>query len=228
MEQKRVCDLEMNWRGQLWERLKRALTPGGELCCDILFERSLLAPLPQPKAQLDVTLLQATEFDLDAICRLYSSDSWLYLGETSTDPGARNLYLDRLRRGELCFMAFSGAEIAHVNWICRHWGDAIPGHPVRLLPGEVYTTDAFTLEPFRGLGLHALVLRAMLARAQACGAHHAFTLARSDRTNSHKGLLALGWKECGRIVYFLPRGGRAPWFLWRKGRLDPLFRETTA
>ena len=64
----------------------------------------------------------------------------------------------------------------------------------------------------------------MLAHAQARGDRHAYTLTRVDRTDSHKGLFRLGWRECGRVVYFLPRGGTKARFLWRQGKLDPLFR----
>jgi hypothetical protein len=137
---------------------------------------------------------------------------------------ARDLYLDRLRRGELCFLAMSGNTIAHVNWICFTWGDALPGHPLRLRSGEVFTTDALTPMPYRGKGLHACVLRAMLAHARARGDRHAYTLARVDRTDTYKGLFQLGWRECGRVIYFLPRGSSKAWFLWRQGKLEPLFR----
>jgi GNAT superfamily N-acetyltransferase len=218
----------MSVAARFWQGLNWLLSPLGELTCAILLERSLAAPLPEAKTSLDVILRQATEADMDAICRLYSSDPWLYLGETSgfgDDHGrAREFYLDRLRRGEMCFLAESGQALAHVNWLCSSWGDALPGHPLRLAPGEVYTTDGLTTEAFRGKGLHAFVLRAMLEHARARGGRHADTLARLDRTKAHKGLFQLGWQECGRTVYFLPRRASRAWFLWRRGKLEPLFR----
>lgn len=166
---------------------------------------------------------------MDEICRLYAADPWLYLGEPAGEAGtgaaaARDLYCDRLRRGELCFLATVDGRIAHVNWLCARWGDALPGHPIRLEPGEVYTTDALTTDGFRGQGLHAFVLRAMLDHARRRGDRHAYTLARLDRSNAHKGLFQLGWRECGRIVYLLPHGSTRPWFLSRTGNLEPLFR----
>ena len=54
-----------------------------------------------------------------------------------------------------------------MNWICFTWGDALPYDPIRLRYGKVYTTDALTLPPYRGKGLHAFVLRTMLAHAHA-------------------------------------------------------------
>lgn len=222
----------MKLGAHLWQGLHRVLSPFGELCCDILFERSLGDPLPIAKTDLDVVLRLATPDDIGEISRLYSGDSWLFLGGSSTAEGSEkaghDAYLDRLRRGELCFLAIGEGRIAHVNWICRTWGDALPGHPIRLEAGEVYTTDALTTAGFRGKGLHAVVLRAMLEDAQARGDRHAFTLARLDRTDSHKGLLQLGWRECGRAIYFLRRGGERPRFLWRRGNLVPLFRPRDA
>jgi GNAT superfamily N-acetyltransferase len=212
----------------LWRLFDRVLAPWGEIGRDVLLERSLLEDLPAAQPGTDVTLRQALPADLDEIVRLYSADPWLYLGEGPPVPGshekARDLYLDRLRRGELCFLAMSGNTIAHVNWICFAWGDALPGHPIRLRSGEVFTTDALTPAPYRGKGLHAFVLRAMLAHARARGDRHAYTLARVDRTDTYKGLFQLGWRECGRVIYFLPRGSSKAWFLWRQGKLEPLFR----
>jgi GNAT superfamily N-acetyltransferase len=210
--------------------LGRVFGPWGELGCEVLLERSLLDELPAVKPKVEVTLRLALPADLDDISSLYSVDPWLYILDGPLMRGhhekARGLYLDRLLRGELCFLAMSGDAIAHVNWICFAWGEALPDHPIRLRPGEVFTTDALTLPPFRGKGLHAFVLRAMLAHARAGGARHAYTLARVGRTETYKGLFQLGWRVCGRVIYFLPRGRTKAWFLWRQGKLEALFRRT--
>jgi GNAT superfamily N-acetyltransferase len=118
----------------------------------------------------------------------------------------------------------SGDAIAHVNWSCFSWAEALPEHPMRLRNGEVFTTDAITLPAFRGKGLHAFVLREMLAHAREHGIRHAYTLARVDRTDTFPALFHLGWRECGRVIHFLPRGRTKAWFLWRQGNLEPLFR----
>lgn len=222
----------MSLVARLWHGLNRVTSPFGDLCCGILFERPLVDPLPMATTSIDVALRQATEADVGEISRLYSTDPWLYLGEAhgpaGRDVAARALYIDRLRRGELCFLAISGGEIAHVKWVCSTWGDALPGNPIRLNFGEVYTTDALINDRFRSKGLHAVVLRAMLEHARMRGNSRAYTLARLDRSASHKGLLQLGWREQGRIIYFLPRGRECPWFLWRTGNLEPLFRSSGA
>ena len=218
----------MNTGPWLARTLGRALAPFGELGCDVLLERSLEKELPDVPPHPEVTLRLATPADLTEIARLYSADPWLYILEgpslSGGIPKARELYLERLRRGELCFLAMSGDAIAHVNWSCFVFAEALPEHPIRLRKGEVFTTDAITLPAFRGKGLHAFVLRAMLSHARERGIRQAYTLARVDRTSTFKGLLELGWRECGRVIYFLPRGRTRAWFLWRRGNLEPLFR----
>jgi len=206
----------MTVHGRLWQGARRCAAPLGELCCALLFERSLADPPPPVPNALDASIRLATEDDVDTLCALYAADAWLWLG-------SRDLYRDRLRRGERCFLAFVDGMLAHVNWTCFQWGDALPGVPLRLRAGEVYTTDAFTPPRFRGKGMHALVLGRMLSDARAAGARHAYTLGQLDRPDAHKGLLALGWREIGRVVYFQRLGRPGATFLWRRGDLTPLF-----
>ncbi|UYN96193.1 MAG: hypothetical protein KIT25_04390 [Enhydrobacter sp.] len=214
----------MRW----WPAAKRLAAPLGTLECDILLERPLEQPLPAPVPSLEVTLRQAGEADLDLVCAHYAEDPWLFLGEGRDERGrresGRSAYLDRLRRGERCFIAMHGGEIAHLNWVCFGWGDAVPGHPIRLREGEAYTTDALTPPAFRGRGLHAFVLHAMLEHARSRGVRRAFTLANLDRAGSHGGLATLGWRECGRVIHLTRRGRSVPWIVARRGFVEPLFR----
>ncbi len=202
---------------RLWRWAQDAVKPAGELCCALLFERSLAEPLPAMANRLDASIRLATESDLDTICRLYAGDSWLWLG-------SQDLYRDRLRRGERCYLAVVDGALAHVNWTCFSWGDALPGRPLVLRPGEVYTTDAFTPPAFRGKGVHALVLGRMLSDAGAAGAVHAYTLGQLDRSGAHGGLRALGWQETGRVVYFQKTGRSDAVLLWRRGNTAPWIR----
>lgn len=208
----------------LWTWLRAGISPIGELTCAIFFERSLATPVAGGDNKLNASIRLASDDDIDAICRLYAGDEWLWLGRSPEDRSARALYLDRLRRGEQCYIASVGGEIAHVNWTCFSWGDALPGNPIRLRAGEVYTTDAFTPPPFRGKGVHAFVLGTMLNEARKRGATHAFTLGQVDRPAALTGLQALGWRECGRVLYFLLRGRDRAVFLLRSGKTEPLFR----
>lgn len=218
----------MNIVTWLWRVLDRAVAPWGEIGRDVLLERSLLDQLPEAETGVVVNLRHAHPDEIDTIVCMYASDPWLYLGDATPTPDGHKkalaLYRQRLHRGELCFLALSGDTIAHVNWSCFTLGEVLPDYPIRLRAGEVFTTDAITQPPFRGKNLHAHVLREMLVLSRERGCTHAYTLSRVDRKNSLKGLARLGWRECGRMLYFLPWGGTKTRFLWRQGNLDPLFR----
>jgi ribosomal protein S18 acetylase RimI-like enzyme len=213
----------------LYPATARALARWGELGCEDLLQMSLAAELPPARPVAGIELRLATEADLDAVIAMYAADPWLYLADLAPDPDdpaqVRGLYLDRLRRGELCFLAMRGDQIAHINWSCYRWGDVLPDQPLRLRPGEVYTTDAITAPAFRGQGLHTLVLRAMLAHARDRGIRRALTLARADRDATFKALREVGYRKCGRLIYFLPKGKHRAWILSRQGDLEPLFRQ---
>lgn len=212
-------------RKRAWQWSKRVTASFGELTCALFYERSLAEPVRPPANPLGASIRLAEESDLDTICQLYADDPWLWLGDGPRDQAARGLYLDRLRRGERCFLAFVDGVLAHANWTCFTWGDALPGHQIRLRPGEVYTTDAFTPPAFRGKGVHGLVLGTMLDQARRLGARHAYTLGQLDRPDAHKGLRALGWEECGRVYFFLPRGAARTSLMLRRGMTQPLFRD---
>ena len=69
------------------------------------------------------------------------------------------------------------------------------------------------------------MLGTLLDQARRQGARHAYTLGQLDRPDAHKGLRALGWQECGRVYFFLPRGAVRTPFLLRRGMTQPLFRD---
>jgi len=211
-----------------FSRLARGLAHWGELCQAELLELSLPHALRAVEPVTGVLLRQATAADIDEIIGMYADDPWLYLGDPASTPQVpdrvRELYLDRLRRGEECWLAMSGDQIAHVNWNCYSWGDALPALPLQLHPGEIFTTDAVTRPAFRGHGLHAFVLWTMLDHARRRGIRHAYTLARVDRHATYKALREVGYRRCGRLVYFLPKGKSRPWILARQGKLEALFR----
>lgn len=64
----------------------------------------------------------------------------------------------------------------------------------------------------------------MLAHARSRGVRQAYTLARVNREATFKAFTPLGWKQCGRDIYFRRRTWNHAWFLWRDGNAEPLFR----
>jgi hypothetical protein len=144
------------------------------------------------------------------------------------EPAAREQYRARMRRGEKCFLAFAGDEIAHVNWLCLSWAEAAPGHPIYLQAGEVYTTDAITPDKFRGKNIHALVLGEMLRHAQRLGRRRAYTMTRSSRRASFGGLRQLGWRTAGMALCLVASGTNKSRLFRIYGRIDPLLRSAPA
>ena len=96
----------MDITARLYPPMARALARWGELGCEDLLELSLQRELPAVPPIAGVVLRQAAPADIDDIIRLYATDPWLYLADLAPTPGdpaqTRELYLDRLRRGELC------------------------------------------------------------------------------------------------------------------------------
>jgi hypothetical protein len=225
--------------------LARLLSPLGTLSLEVLLERDLTTTVVSISAGVPVAIREATDADLDRITFLYSQDSYLYLGDEpisqSNNRGsgaesemvdrpvelnARDQYRDRMRRGEKCFLALVDSEIAHVNWLCFSWGEAVPCHPIFLQPGEVYTTDAFTPNKFRGQNIHAHILSEMLRYAQNRGYLRAYTVTRLARRTSMRAFHQLGWRTVGKLLCFIPRGSeRCCWLLKLSGRIDPLLRQ---
>jgi hypothetical protein len=224
----------------IWTALARLLSPLGTVSLEMLLERDLTTTVEPISARIPVAIREAMDADLDSITFLFSKDSYLYLGDEpisqstnrgrgavdrAVEPKAREPYRDRLRRGEKCFLALVGSEIAHVNWLCFSWGEAIPGHPIFLQPGEVYTTDAFTPNKFRGQNIHAHILSEMLRYAQKKGYCPAYTVTRLARPDSMHAFYQLGWHTVGNLLCFIPRKTDRSWLLKLFGRIDPLVRQ---
>lgn len=131
---------------------------------------------------------------------------------------------DRLARGEKCFLAEVDGEIVHVNWSCFQWCEVVPGMPIVLEPGEVYTTDAFTVSRWRGKKIHEAVLNEMLRCAQRRACTRAYTVTYWDNKRPQRGLQRLGWKVSGKLIYILPRGLHKVIVVRISGDLEPLCR----
>jgi GNAT superfamily N-acetyltransferase len=218
----------------VWNILAKLVSPLGRLSVELLLRRDLKGPIPPISANVEVTIRPTAEGELDRVARLYSRDPYLYLGDapsaalnadtSESDPNALELYRERMRRGEKCFLALVGSEIAHVNWTCFQWGEAIAGRPLVLRAGQVYTTDAFTVEKYRGQNIHAAVLGEMLRYAQRAGCHTAYTVTRQDRRRSFRAFRQLGWHVIGRLLCFTPRWAETSWILRVSGCTDGFFR----
>ena len=227
---------DVGWKLLFWKVLVKLVAPLGELSIEILYEKDLtpeIAPLP---SRLDVTIREASEDDIDLILALEGlpleghavlqnpSGETQQIDETEVSLIGKQ-YRERLSRGEKCFLAFAGPELVHSNWLCRKWGEAVPGHPVILLPGEIYETDAFTAPAWRGWGLQKFVHNEILRYGRSVGCHRAYTMANLYKVRSRRGTLSLGYRLYGVLLYFLPRRIERVFLVRLRGRWDVLFRE---
>jgi GNAT superfamily N-acetyltransferase len=226
-----ICrSIRLSWLdllARVWGGVVRLSTPFAHISIDLLYVRDLNQVIRRPEARVPVTTREADERDLDMIVRTLSQDSYMYLGSSFSIPDrfSREPYAKRLERGEKCYLAFVGGELAHINWTCFTWGDAVLGYPVVLRPGEIYTTDALTLPRYRGLGIHGAVLGEMLQRAQAMGCRRAFTMSSLDHIASYKIFEGMQWRLQGCLFSVRFRLARTATILRLCGSIEPLLRK---
>jgi GNAT superfamily N-acetyltransferase len=195
---------------QIIFRIARKLVrPFGDLSIEVVLERDLGMPIQTVTARADLMVREATEEDLEQIIRLYAGRP-------------RDNYQMRMRRGEKCFIAFVGLEIAHVNWTCFRRGAALQGRPFIAGSGAVYGTDGFTVEAFRGQNIHAFVLGEMLRRAQKAGYRTFYGVARHDRRAAFPAHRQLGYRKAGKLLCLTPKNGKASW-VWGPRRVRRFF-----
>jgi len=211
----------------LWRILVKLASPLGSIGIDILYERDLTTEIQPVRARVDATLRHATEADIDAIIALrgpYTRDGAPAIPDDDEVAELREVYRGRLRRGETCLLAFVGSEIVAWDWMCRKWGEAVPFHPVVLLPDEFYGAEAFTAPAWRQRDLHKLLNNAMLRYAQSSGCRRGLTMANLEVWRSQRNLRRLGWLVSGIVFWFEPRRGKKVLLIKLWGEIDVLFR----
>ena len=225
----------------LWRGFAKLCSPLVKLDLQILFEFDLSSPITQRAARIECEISQAAETELDEILdmqmRLPAPETLVNLSDAEElayahlcrmrAKGLEN-FLAAMRAGELCFIARVEGEVAHSNWIRFHGCAPVESRPVELEAGEVYTTDGFTDERWRGKRLHEAVLTHMLRFAQARGCRRAYTVTDLTKAGSRRGVRRVGWKVRGWILYITPRGLRRTWLLRLHGDLEPMFRQARA
>jgi hypothetical protein len=93
-----------------------------------------------------------------------------------------SVILERLRRGDVCFLAQDAAgRVMHSDWVTTTRGH-VPElqMDVVLRPGEAYLYDAYTPPALRGQRLFGIVLDAMFASLRCAGVGTAYSYVRGD------------------------------------------------
>jgi len=185
----------------------KCVSPLGRLELAILYEMDLTRPIERIRAKVETTLAQATPSDVKEL-----SD------HTSSMPEAT---IQRVQRGEVCFIARVGPRIVHSNWLSFRWKESLAGRFIVLDEDAAYCGDAYTDAAWRGLGIHTEVNSTMLRFLQEKGFRRAYTWAYADNRSSRKTMERVGWRRSGVMLAFTPRRARQA-HIWRiSGRLDP-------
>lgn len=221
----------------LWRAAVKLASPFAKLDLQILFDLDLTRPLEPRAARVECSIERASESDLDSMldmqmrllqevdpAQLSDAEELEYARYLRARAAGRESFARALRAGEICFVARIGGEIAHSNWIRFHDCAPVESRPVDLERGEVYTTDAFTADAWRGQGLHEAVLTHMLRYAQSRGCERAYTLTDFTKAGSRRGVRRVGWRRRGLILYVTPRALGRTWLLRLGGDLEPMFR----
>ena len=218
-------------RGVLWRVFEDCLAPIGQVGLESICRKDLAVPLVDMTPRADVDISVATEDDIDQLVGLVESN-WHDSDEVGpyTELGGRGTIVDRFQRGEKCFVAKIGTDIVHYNWIAFDREEAIAGTGliVCLTDGqEAVCHDGFTVEAWRGMGIHPAVNSAMLRWLKESGYRYAYTVvgtvSRSSNITHHR----LDWEFTGVMLYLISRRtGKAR--VWRlKGTLAPFHKTAT-
>jgi RimJ/RimL family protein N-acetyltransferase len=219
-----------------WRALVRLVSPLGYLGLATMYQKDLTRPLIQISARADVRIAETTaEADLDQLthllaCRLCEG-GWASAVGPDLERQAREETLKRFRRGWKCFVAKNAeGQIVHFNWMAFHWAASIKigGRFIVLGADEAYGADAYTVESWRGKGLHSAVLSQMLVFLQRVGYRMVYTLAEPENRSSWIAHERLGWQVRGTVLVFARPARRRSWVWCLRGRSDPFVEKTIA
>lgn len=221
-----------------WRAFIKLISPLVKIDYQILYELDLTKPFKVHQARIDCEISQATEKDIDeildmqmellppeAMARMSDAEELQYATFCRAREKAHDTYVRAMLAGERCFVARVNGRIAHSNWIRFHDNGWMEGRPVGLLPGEVYSTDGFTAEAWRGQRLHEAVATYQLNVCKELGCHHAYTITDLTKAGSRRGVLRIGWLRRGTILYVTPRLLGRTWLFRVSGDLEPMFRQ---
>lgn len=225
----------------LWRIAAKLCLPLVKLDLQILFDLDLKRPLESRPAKIECVVEPASERDIDqildmqmqrlppdALALLTDEEEVRYALMLRSRANAADIYRRAMRAGEMCFVARHEGIVVHSNWIRFHENGPMEGRPVLLAPGEVYTTDAYTMDEFRGKGVHEVVNIQLLKYAQQRGCHRAYTITDFTKAGSRRGVKRVGWRRRGLVMYLTPRGLKRTFLVKLGGDLAPMFDQARA
>lgn len=205
----------------LWRLLKLGLSPLGDLGMVSFCRKDLTQPLGETRAKVHLIISQASEADIDQLATLVAKrygPAWKR--KLFTTRGIQETIRERFQQGAKCFVGRIGTEIVHYNWIFFPREESS-----HLSDREPLCDDAFTVEEWRGKGIHGAVNNQMLLFLQQSGFRTAYTLVETDNISSQKALQRLGWDFYGTLLHFNPHRSDKVLRWEVRGPLDPFVAE---
>jgi len=225
-----------------WKLLLKMLSPVAAMSHQILFDYDLTTPIAPCPARVDCEIGPATEAEIEEIVAArfpafspadfagLPDDREYLIAYTERELARfeetfRRRCIQWMRTGEQCFIARVGGRIVHSNWIRFDWCKPAPERPILLRPGEIYMTEAHTVDDMRGKAIHGAVNAAMLIHAQQLGCKRAYTITDLTKAASRRGVVQVGWKYRGNHLFASLRGLDRTWIIRLGGDVEPLLRE---
>lgn len=208
----------------LWSAVQAVCAPLGQVGLERLCQKDLTAPLEKVEARIPITIRVATEADIDELTDLAEG---LWSGSDEVGPysrlGVRQTIVDRMDRGQKCFVAQIDDQIVHYNWIGFGSEETIAGtgRYLHLNDDEAVCHDGMTVEQYRGQRVHFAVHNEMLIWLRENGFRRAYTvvgvLDRPANITHHR----LDWDFSGIMAYLITGKTKRPYVLRVSGTLDP-------
>ena len=208
----------------LWRVVVKGLSPRGSLGMMSLLRKDLTRPLKKIPMNLDLTVCQATDADIEQLATLILIRHGRRKGLAPfMNQVLQERFSNLFRQGHRCFLGKIGPQIVHYNWIFFRWFESVTntGRFVLLRDDEALLNDAYTSEQWRGKAIHTIVQHHMLLFLKKSGYRTAYTFAPTNNKSSLKTHHRLRWERSGIMVYFIPHGASEA-KIWRlRGSLDP-------
>ncbi len=132
--------------------------------------------------------------------------------------GVQAEVLRRIDAGKRCYVARAGDQIAAYGWVSlleEHIGEF--NLRVRLVPGEAYIWDCFTVPEYRRFGLYSALLIHILHELQSDGLCRAWIGADLDNLPSQRGIARAGFHPVADMLMDRVLAVRS---VWVQGRPD--------
>jgi GNAT superfamily N-acetyltransferase len=144
-----------------------------------------------------------------------ASSEWLasIMGAPSVEEVRR-----RFRSGGRCYTAWVDGHLASYGWVS--FDEEYVGEfnlRVRLLPGEAYVWDCFTLPAYRRHGLYSALLAHVLCNLEAGPVCRAWIGADADNVASQRGIARAGFRAVADMVLARVLAIRLVWVQGRPG-----------